>query len=101
MQDRKSKNLLLKMWKNLTILSGVEVKLHPAFGASKHKIMHMGKNKPDCTMLKMGFKLPLTTQGRELRVAVSNFKKCCLRSEQCSKRQIDCQKLLGKTQKTK
>lgn len=89
------------MWKNLTILSGFAVKWQPTFGANKHKIMHVGKNKPDCMMLKMGFKLPLTTQVRELRVAVSNPEKCCHRGEQCSKKQIDCQKLLGKTQKTK
>lgn len=34
----------------------------------------------------MDFKLPLTTQGRGLRVAVSNSKKCWLRAEQCSKK---------------
>lgn len=65
---------------------GIAVKWQPAFGASKRKIMHIGKDKPDCMMLKMGFKIPLTTQGRDLTVAVSNSKKCWLRAEQCSKK---------------
>lgn len=33
----------------------------------------------------MGFKLPIVTQGRALKLAVSNSKKCWLRAEQCSK----------------
>lgn len=45
------------------IPSDIAVKWQPTFGANKHKIMHMGKKKnPNCATLKMGFKLPLTTQ---------------------------------------
>jgi len=69
------------MWKNLTVLSGIAVKWQHAFSANKREIMHMGKNKPGCTTLKMGFKPPLTTQGRQLGVAVSNSKKCWRRAE--------------------
>lgn len=85
-EDKQNKNLLLKMWKSLMVPGGIAVKWQPAFGASKRKIMRMGKDKPDCMMLNMGFKIPLTTQGRDLRVAVSNSKKCWLRTEQCSKK---------------
>lgn len=34
------------------MVRGIAVKWQPAFGANNHKITHMGKNKPDCTMLK-------------------------------------------------
>lgn len=51
----KNKSLLSKMWESLTTLSGIAVKRQPAFDVNKHKMMHMGKNKPDCVMLKMSF----------------------------------------------
>lgn len=97
----KNKSLRSKMWKSLMILRDVAVKWQPAFDVNKHKIMHMGKNKPDCVMLKVSFRLSLTIRGWQLRVAVGNSKKCWLRAEQCSRKQINGQKLLGKTQRTK
>lgn len=59
----KTISLLSKMWKSLMILRGIAVKWQPAFDVNKHKIMHKGKNKPDCAILNMSFKLPLTIWG--------------------------------------
>lgn len=65
------------MWKNLTP-SSTAVKWQPPFRANKYKIMHMGWNQPNCTLLKMSFKLPITSPEMELRVTVSSSKKCWL-----------------------
>lgn len=48
----------------------------------------------------MDFKLPIVTQGRELKLAVSNSKNVGWGQSNAQK-QMDCQKLLGKTQQTK
>lgn len=44
----------------------------PAFGANNHKITHMGKNKPDCTMLKWALNYLLWLREERFKLAVSN-----------------------------
>lgn len=82
------------------MVSGAAVKWQPTFGANNLKITHMGKNKPDCYDAEMDFKLRIVTQGRELKLAVSNSKNVGWGQSNAQK-QMDCQKLLGKTQQTK